>query len=77
MDEYKLSAVLEGHKLDVRCISSFNAVPELGKIENLCKIFRKILVRLWTDIIIENGRILEIRKLSKQNYLTISEIVQF
>ena len=44
MDEYKLSAVLEGHKLDVRCISSFNAVPELGKIESLCKTFCKISV---------------------------------
>ena len=39
MDEYKLSAVLEGHKLDVRCISSFNAVPELGKIVTFCKSF--------------------------------------
>ena len=31
MDEYKLSEVLEGHKLDVRCVFSFPSGAEIGK----------------------------------------------
>ena len=30
MGEYKLSSVLEGHKLDVRCICSLPSVPDIG-----------------------------------------------
>ena len=35
MDEYKLSEVLEGHKLDVRCICASSSVPEIGNMNSI------------------------------------------
>ena len=39
MGEYKLSSVLEGHKLDVRCICSLPSVPDIGMKRILIGIF--------------------------------------
>ena len=39
MGEYKLSSVLEGHKLDVRCICSLPSVPDIGMKRILISIF--------------------------------------
>ena len=43
MDDYKLSEVLDGHKLDVRCICASPSVPEIGKI-SFNKNFKKYCV---------------------------------